>query len=201
MRFWQRALVAVILALWVGLAAVRSVAACTCVAPSPPATAFSVMPAVFVGTVQSVRQGGGGLSWLNELLSLIGLPPYYFSGGLYVNLTVSRAWKGVSQTQVLVVTGGSGASCGLDFQLNQDYLIYAWPDTYGLTTNLCTRSAAVSAAAADLAYLQTIPTLALAASGGQPLLVGLALAAALALTLGALLVALLRRRRPITPEG
>lgn len=196
MRFWQRALVAMVLALWLGQAAARPVAACSCAPSGPPATAYSVMPVVFVGTVQSVHQGGGLQTWLNWLRQMVGISPVYAAGGLYANLTVTQAWKGVSQTQVEVVTGSSGASCGLDFQLNQDYLIYAWPDTYGLTTNMCTRSAHVTAAAADLAYLQTQPTLALTAAGPNPLFIGLlGLGAALLVALGALGAVAVRRRR------
>jgi hypothetical protein len=169
MRRWQRPILALVIALAAQAALARPVAACSCVDPGPPSAAFTTMPVVFVGTVTSVRSGANLQSWIDTLRAWVGMPPVYFSGGVYADLSVTQAWKGQTLTAATVVTGGSGASCGLDFQLQQDYLIYAWPDTYGLTTNMCTRSAPVSTAAADLAFLQTQPTLALTPAPGAPL--------------------------------
>ncbi len=96
-------------------------------------------------------------------------------------------------------TPGS-ADCGFDFNVGDQYLVYAYDYTGALTTNICLRTAELSQAAADLAYLQsrtTLPVtqaaspLPVACLAGAALLLGL-----VALTAGGLWFA---RRRGVPP--
>jgi hypothetical protein len=203
MRLWQRWLAALVMALAVSQAGVRPAAACSCVDTGTPAAAFGYMPVVFTGQVTTVNTGNPLARLLQPLQIWLGLPVAPTAHALYATLDVTAAWKGVTLNRVQVLTTAGGGSCGFDFQLNQQYLVYGWQDTYGLTTSSCTRTALVSAAAADLAFLQSQPTLPLTQAVGSIWLVAVGLlAAALVFALGLLIVsALVRRgRRAITPK-
>ena len=90
--------------------------------------------AVFVGKVTSVEKSG-------------------FSNTF--KFAVSKKWKGVNGNTASIVSASNSAACGIVFDENRDYLVYAFK-TEGddqLRTNLCTRTARVADAAADLAEL------------------------------------------------
>jgi hypothetical protein len=44
---------------------------------------------------------------------------------VYVTFEVYRVWKGDIGKKVSIHTAMSGASCGFDFNKNQDYLVYS----------------------------------------------------------------------------
>ncbi|WP_404450677.1 hypothetical protein LG329_09935 [Virgibacillus necropolis] len=66
---------------------------------------------------------------------------------------VDKTWKGVNQSQVIVKTARSSASCGYEFTLNERYLVYASERDGELNVNLCSRTQSITDAQADLEVL------------------------------------------------
>ncbi|MEH7238944.1 LPXTG cell wall anchor domain-containing protein [Bacillus sp. JJ1562] len=66
---------------------------------------------------------------------------------------VNESWKGANTSQVIVSTARSGASCGYEFELNKEYIVYAYGDKNQLETGYCERTALLSAAGEDLTIL------------------------------------------------
>ncbi|WP_010095530.1 hypothetical protein [Ornithinibacillus scapharcae] len=56
-----------------------------------------------------------------------------------VLIKVEEAWKGVEESQVIVVTGLGGGDCGFEFQVGREYLVYASGEQ-SLSTNMCDRT-------------------------------------------------------------
>ncbi len=108
--------------------------ACSCMAPPAPKIALEKSAAVFVGRVASVEKSDGGNT-------------YQFA--------VSKQWKGVDGNTAAVVSATDSAACGINFDADRDYLVYAFKnegDTQ-LRTNLCSRTKRAADAATDLAEL------------------------------------------------
>jgi hypothetical protein len=154
--------------------------------------------AVFTGTVTNIAGGGTGLARiLDPIRRWLGLGITSSADPVSVTVQVQTAWKGVTTTPVLVQTAASGASCGYHFVTGRQYLIYAYGDGARLGTGLCTRTTVLSQAAADLAYLQTVPPLTVTPAPGAGLLPVLCLALAALLVLSALPISLALRRRAV----
>ena len=69
--------------------------------------------------------------------------------------SVSKQWKGVAGKTASIVSASNSAACGINFDSDRDYLVYAFK-TEGddqLRTNLCTRTKRAEGADADLAAL------------------------------------------------
>jgi hypothetical protein len=122
------------------LAAPRPAAACSCVQPPPPKEAMEQSAAVFEGTVTDVREAHG-----NEVREM----------SFEVDLRVGRRFKGAEADMVTVITAENSAACGYNFEVGQTYLVYAdASDSDGqLSVSLCSRTARIEDAAADLAAL------------------------------------------------
>lgn len=117
------------------LCALPSVAvACSCAPPPAPKIALEKSAAVFVGKVTSVEKS-------------------QFSSKF--QFSVSKKWKGIEGNTASIVTASDSAACGINFDENRDYLIYAFKSEGDdqLRTNLCTRTKRVADAADDLAEL------------------------------------------------
>lgn len=113
--------------------------ACSCAQPGPPDEALNDATAVFAGRVVSVVEaprGGQGLPISRQ-----------------VRLEVSQLWKGPDATLIEVVTGQGDGDCGIGFQAGSEYLVYARTADGFLYTGLCSRTARLDAAGADLAAL------------------------------------------------
>lgn len=108
--------------------------ACSCLAPPAPKIALEQAAAVFVGHVTSVEKGAGSNTF---------------------QFAVSKKWKGVKGDVATIVSGSNSAACGIVFDNDRDYLVYAYKikDSEQLATNLCMRTKRVADAAADLAEL------------------------------------------------
>lgn len=121
-------------------AAIPPAHSCSCVPPPPPAQALEDAAAVLMGKVISIDDGPG---------------PYLVTA----TLQVSRIWKGEKKFLLKIVTASDlGAMCGFYFQVGKSYVIYAYKNHDGqLETNICTRSAPMDRAAADLLYLSSLP--------------------------------------------
>lgn len=70
---------------------------------------------------------------------------------------VSKTWKGVKQSQIIITTGQGGGDCGFDFKEGQDYLVYANESTmYGaksLVSVICNRTNELRSSQEDLKIL------------------------------------------------
>ena len=117
------------------LCALPSVAnACSCAPPPAPKIALEKAAAVFVGRVTSVEKSESSNKF---------------------EFAVSKQWKGVQGKTASIVSASNSAACGIVFDNNRDYLVYAFK-TEGddqLRTNLCTRTTRAADAAAEITEL------------------------------------------------
>ena len=88
-----------------------------------------------------------------------------------VTFDVSDVWKGVSEEPVAVYGQGPEASCGIDFERGESYLVYAYRSSGdgALETNLCDATKPLTEAERDLGVLGP-PTL--PGTGGSILPIG-----------------------------
>ncbi len=71
-----------------------------------------------------------------------------------VKLQAEKSWKGTVPRKITITTASDSALCGYNFEVGQSYLIYAQgASAKDLQTNLCTRTARISDAKADLRAL------------------------------------------------
>jgi hypothetical protein len=74
------------------------------------------------------------------------LRPYTFK--------VEKVWKGDPESRLVIhAYNGSSASCGIQFERGEHYLIFAYEDGTTLQTNLCSGNVKLSEAAEDLQLL------------------------------------------------
>jgi hypothetical protein len=120
---------------------IHTALACSCAPPGSPGEALDGAAAVFAGQVVALDFGG----------PVDGV----FSTGDPVEVTfrVSALWKGPSQRSMVVHTVRSTVSCGYEFQLGREYLVYATGSDKHLATGLCTRTRPLEQAGVDLAEL------------------------------------------------
>jgi Tissue inhibitor of metalloproteinase len=102
-----------------------------------------------------------------------------------VTFDVSEVWKGVSEEPVAVYGQGPEATCGIDFEEGESYLVYAYRSSGGgaLQTDLCNETKPLAAAERDLQLLGP-PDATLPGTGGyifSPVGDATAIAAAFAL--------------------
>jgi hypothetical protein len=134
--FWKLAVTLAVVA-FVPAVQPTCVFACSCRPPSPPAAALADAAAVFAGRVTA----------LSAPVDSGGADP------VRVTFAVTRSWKGANQSTVVVNTPASSASCGVGFVKGQTYLVYAYSSEGRLETILCSRTAELATAGADLAVL------------------------------------------------
>jgi hypothetical protein len=128
----------------------ESAAACSCVPNGPPCQDYWKAAAVFRGRVEAIA---------SEPTS--GRDPF---PPKLVRFTVLERFVGIDDSEATVSTPGGGGMCGYRFTLNREYIVYAEKGSNGrLMTSICSRTAPVERAAADLEFARNI------ASGGQPL--------------------------------
>jgi len=97
---------------------VRPAMACECGETPSPVESFQKTPVVFVGLVNSVDEGFADMQRGGDTVKV--------RVGLTAHFSVEEALKGVSGTNVDVVTGGGGGDCGYDFKVGERYLVYAY---------------------------------------------------------------------------
>ena len=137
MTMFSRMAVAVVVVALVIAMQPTCVFACSCLPPGPPEDALADAAAVFSGRVTAVSapaDAGGSMP-------------------VQVTFAVARSWKGVDRPAIVVNTPASSASCGVNFEKGQEYLVYALRSEGRLETNLCSRTTQLGAAGADLAVL------------------------------------------------
>lgn len=111
----------------------RAARACECV-ESTPAAAFAAHVAVFEGRVVEVQPGDP-------------------SGYTSVVMEVVQYWKGISTERITVFTPTAESMCGLPFDTEQSWLVYADREGERLVTGLCARTRRIEDAEADIAVL------------------------------------------------
>lgn len=66
---------------------------------------------------------------------------------------VEESWKGLNQTHITVYTARSSVSCGYEFDLNKEYLVYANETNGEFNVSLCSRTILLSLAEKDIQEL------------------------------------------------
>lgn len=115
---------------------------CGCTPHESAAVARELSTAVFAGTVVGVRDTT--IQFEGEENAM-----------LAVTLQVERAWKGLAEDRVTVLTG-RGNPCGVRFREGESYLVYAgvWIAAGGrLITSRCERTILLARAGGDLREL------------------------------------------------
>ncbi|MGM7700409.1 hypothetical protein ACSVDE_01720 [Pseudalkalibacillus sp. Hm43] len=102
-----------------------SAQACSCAVPQSAEKEMERSDAVFTGTVTKIKKVGMGL---------------YSPKKVYFD--VEKTWKGQNKSKMFVVTGIGSGDCGFNFEVGQDYIVYAtesnaYTNTAVLTTTLC----------------------------------------------------------------
>lgn len=137
--------------------------------PGSPSQTFADFDAVFMGEVTHlVDKRGVSVRWLDVLREWFGwapsLTPDPNAHGYQVTLNVLTSWKGVTTTPSQLSTGYGGGDCGYSFVVGAQYIVYASGALDALDVYICSRTAELSQAAADLTYLNTLPPLTLTAA-------------------------------------
>lgn len=135
----------VLLSLIVGIVTIfmpSNAYACSCVQPSAVEEELGRSDAVFTGRVLKV----------NDHKSREG---YLTKSALF---EVNQIWKGRSESQIIIHTGGGGGDCGYPFEKGKEYVVYASLSTmYGdqekLVSIICSRTTELTNAQEDLAIL------------------------------------------------
>lgn len=115
--------------------------ACSCIEPPGIEEELERSDAVFSGKAIEVDEK----------------PSLFSASTRSIVFQVAQVWKGPAQSQIKVKTGQGGGDCGFEFNVGQEYLVYAVKsDMYGangLTTIICDRTAVLSQAQGDFAVL------------------------------------------------
>jgi len=112
----------------------ETAAACSCVEVSAE-DAFASHAAVFEGRVVEVRGAADP------------------AGATVAVLEVVQGWKGMELERVEVSTPASSSMCGISFEPETSWLIYADRAGDAFTTDLCQRTRPIESADEDIAFL------------------------------------------------
>ena len=115
--------------------------ACSCV-PTTPQQSLNNSREVFAGKVIDIVDQSGTNPEASGSL-----------GGFKVIFEVSKVWKGKLEKQQVVLTSGSSASCGYNFEKGKEYLVYANGQGTQLQTGLCSGTTLLANAQRDIAVL------------------------------------------------
>ena len=110
---------------------------CSCLEPPPPQEAYEDSDIVFSGELSNIILDDSG---------------YYYE----VTFQIIDIWKGDDFEEIIILTETSSDACGYDFQINQEYLVYAYYYNGGIYTNICTRTNLLEYASEDLEYLENL---------------------------------------------
>ena len=113
--------------------------ACSCLQPPPVEVELERKTAVFSGKVIKIEDTTRINQSSGDLLKII--------------FEVRSSWKGMNQPQAIVYTTRDSASCGFNFKLNEDYVVYAYGEEEKLMTGLCERTKSLDIAHEDLKAL------------------------------------------------
>lgn len=66
---------------------------------------------------------------------------------------VEQTWKNVNEEKVTVTTATNSASCGYEFEVGKEYLVYGYIQDGAIETTICSRTASLADATEDLSIL------------------------------------------------
>ena len=139
MNSLSRVLLALVFVATIVIAQPNCAYACSCVPPGTPAEELSKSDAVFLGKVIAVNLPNKPIESSSDVTT--------------VTFETSQVWKGQVTKTLVLTTPGSSASCGVTFEQDQEYVVYARVNEGVLATNLCSRTNTASNAADDIAAL------------------------------------------------
>ena len=116
--------------------------ACKCAVPGPPSEEMEKFSAVFAGRVVSIQHSFDP--------NAATVSP---DDRTTVGLEVSTVWKGTVHEDMYVTTPPTGGSCGFSFTEGEEYILYGYDSAYadgGYTVSICSRTALLSQAQADI---------------------------------------------------
>ena len=119
--------------------------ACKCAEPGSPSEELEKFAAVFAGRVVSIEH-----SFDPDAAS------YSPEDRTTVGFEVSAVWKGAVHEDMYITTPPTGGSCGFAFIDGEEYIVYAYDSAYadgGYTVGICSRTALLGQAQADLGAL------------------------------------------------
>jgi len=105
--------------------------------PSPPEEAYEDADLVFSGEVTNIVVDASG---------------YYHE----VTFQAMDVWKGEDLEEITVLTETYSDMCGYSFEINYEYVVYAYIYASGNYTNNCTRTNLLEYASEDLEYLNQL---------------------------------------------
>lgn len=114
--------------------------ACSCIGPGSAAEELERSTAVFAGTVVDVADANRG-------------PIISSADPIAFTFQVTRVWKGPIHTTLIISSARGGASCGYEFEVGREYLVYADGTETHLQASLCSRTQPLSVAGEDLKAL------------------------------------------------
>ena len=109
---------------------------CSCLEPPPPNEAYEDADVVLSGEVTNIVLDGN----------------YYYA----VTFQTIDIWKGEIGDEVVILTEAYSDMCGYNFQINNEYLVYAYNYNSGIYTNICTRTQLLEYASEDLEFLNSL---------------------------------------------
>lgn len=115
--------------------------ACSCAESLPVKKELQRSSAVFSGEVIEMLDD-------NENSSVISS-----DDPIAVLFKVEESWKEMNQTEVAIYTARSSASCGFEFALGNEYLVYADETDGEFSVNLCSNTKLLSSATDDIQEL------------------------------------------------
>ena len=110
--------------------------ACSCGDMPSPAVALGQSAKVFSGKVVHISDDGGTRR-----------EPALLSGYILVEFEVYAVWKGPAFATMFVETAWWSGSCGVEFYLGQEWLVYSYD---GETTHPCSRTRPLELAQVDI---------------------------------------------------
>ena len=110
--------------------------ACSCGDTPSPSVALGQSAKVFSGKVVHISDDGGTRR-----------EPALLSGYILVEFEVYAVWKGPAFATMFVETAWWSGSCGVEFYLGQEWLVYSYD---GETTHPCSRTRPLELAQADI---------------------------------------------------
>ena len=110
--------------------------ACSCGDMPSPAVALGQSAKVFSGKVVHISDDGGTRR-----------EPALLSGYISVEFEVYAVWKGPAYATMFVETAWWSGSCGVEFYLGQEWLVYSYD---GVTAHPCGRTRPLELAQADI---------------------------------------------------
>ena len=121
-----------LLFLWLILSHSHQTFACSCMMPGAPESELQKAQNVFIGTVENISivksQKQYPLSKAFEVLE----KEVQFKNITNIKWSFSHTWT--------IITANQSATCWVNFEKNQEYIVYAYENNSVLSTNICSRT-------------------------------------------------------------